>query len=75
MNTVTFERALLAYMGTRCDVSSQHKLPGREELYETVCLGFLWDRETIDRGVDKLLAEGRLFAYGPYLSDHEINVL
>lgn len=65
---------MLAYMGTRCDVSSQHKLPGREELHSTVCLS-VWDHEKIDQAIDRMIGDGRIIAYGPYLSDHEIDVL
>lgn len=72
---ITVQRAILSYMSTRCQVSSQHKLPGKQELYETVTIGFLFDRKTIDAGIEGLLSEGKLFAYGPYLSDHAIDVM
>jgi hypothetical protein len=69
------KRAIMAYMGARCDVSSQHKLPGREELYSTVTIGFLFTKHQIDSAVDDLVAEKRLLTYGPYISDHVIDVL
>lgn len=71
----TLHRAVLAYMGARCRVSSQHKLPGREELHETVTLGLLFSRKDIDDAIDFLLKEKKLVQYGPYLSDHVIDVL
>lgn len=72
---ISAERAILAYMSTRCDVSSQHKLPVLEELYDTVTIGLLFSRETIDRTMVDLIARGKVFQYGPYLSDHVIDVM
>jgi len=69
------KRAILAYMSTRCDVSSQHKLPGIEELHNTVTLGMLFTKKDIDKAVEELLTDKKLVAYGPYLSDHAIDVL
>lgn len=69
------KRAILAYMSARCDVSSQHKLPGKEELYYTVTIGSLFKKQDIDKAVEELLEEKKLVIYGPYLSDHVIDVL
>lgn len=71
----TLKRAIMAYMGARCEVRSQHKLPGKEELYNTVTLGFLWKKQDIDDAIEELLREKKLVQYGPYLSDHAIDVL
>ncbi|MFC5584488.1 hypothetical protein ACFPOD_05150 [Nitratireductor kimnyeongensis] len=68
------KKGILGYLSTRCDVSSQHKLPTVEDILST------WTAETIGRVrtsslVDELLQEGRLISYGPYISDHPIDVL
>lgn len=68
------ESGLLGFMSTRCDVSSQHKLPSVEEILGT------WTAEIIGaertrKLIDAMLKDGRLIAYGPYISDHEIDVL
>lgn len=69
------KRAILAYMSTRCDVTSQHKLPTREEFYSTVILGDLFRRSVLDSSIDDLISEKKIHVYGPYMSDHAIDVL
>jgi hypothetical protein len=73
MNTV--QRAIMAYMSTRCNVTSQHKLPSREELYNTVTIGLLFGRHQIDAAVDDLVSNKKLINYDGYISDRSINVL
>lgn len=71
----TARNGLRAYMTTRCAVSSQHKLPGREELLTTVTGSFL-GREMNEKALNELIAEGKVIVYGNcYYSDHEIDVL
>ena len=67
-------RALLSYMSERCKVRSQHKLPDRHELVNTVTarlVGVEW----MEWAIDRALENGTIREYGPYLSDREINVL
>lgn len=74
MNMTTIHRSILAYMSTRCDVSSQHKLPGKEELLHSVTLS-LFTQDKIIQAIDELIGAGKIFVYGPYISDHAIDVL
>jgi len=69
------ERGILAYMSTRCQVSSQHKLPTKEELHNVVTLSFFHDKEVIDNAIFRLVSEKKLIDYDGYLSDHAIDVL
>lgn len=69
------KRGILAYMNARCEVSSQHKLPCREELHGTVMLGGLFKKKDIDEALDDLISSGKIVSYGGYLSDHVIDVL
>lgn len=69
------DRLILAYMGTRCAVSSQHKLPGIQELQHSAGLSTFYDDVQIADTVDDMIKEGRLYKYGPYLSDRQIDVL
>lgn len=71
----SIERAIEGYMSTRCDVRSQHKLPCVSELHESVILSFFFTKTDIDNAVDRMLADGRLRVYGPYISDRKIDVL
>ena len=67
-------RAILSFMESRCDVRSQHKLPGLDEILNTVTVEYI-GKERAKRIIDSLLADGTLIAYGPYLSDHAIDVM
>jgi len=67
-------RALKSFMAARCDVSSQHKLPGEADIlstYTAACIGRDRTRDLIQEMVQK----GELIVYGPYLSDHAIDVM
>jgi hypothetical protein len=66
--------AILAFMGARCRVSSHHKLPDRQEILSTVVADFV-GRDRISHLLDRMLSTGVLVAYGPYISDHEIDTL
>ena len=68
------EAGLLSFMSARCDVSSQHKLPGVEEILATVSAEMIGVERT-RKLINAMLKDGRLIAYGPYISDHEIDVL
>jgi hypothetical protein len=68
------KRALLRFMGSRCNVSSQHKLPTLDEILSTVTAEFIGVNR-VKRMVSAMLLDSRLIAYGPYLSDHEIDAL
>lgn len=65
---------ILAYMETRCSVSSQHKLPGREEILDCTFVQFT-GLVVAELVLDTMIADGTLRKYGPYLSDREIDVL
>lgn len=72
--------SLAAFMSTRCNVSSQHKLPGIEELMDLTGIKHLkqfyqvMDLDILIH-VEDMVAEGKWFRYGPYLSDHPIDVM
>lgn len=72
---VNIDTAILSYMSSRCMVSSQHKLPSKNEFYYTVTIGELFSQAEIDQAIDSLIAAGKIIEYGPYISDREINVL
>lgn len=65
---------VMSYMGSRCAVSSQHKLPGESELLASSAAEFVGVQRVKD-AIDQLIAMGQLRRYGPYLSDREIDVL
>lgn len=69
-----FAKALPHFMNARCSVSSQHKLPSREEIAETA-FASMFDKQDVQSVIDEFVAEGKLFVYGPYLSDRKIDVL
>ncbi|RWQ35833.1 MAG: hypothetical protein EOS20_17315 [Mesorhizobium sp.] len=68
------EGFILSFMGSRCAVSSQHKLPGLAEILGTVIVEFI-GVERAKTLIEKMIKDGRIIEYGPYLSDHEIDVL
>ena len=80
MGLFTSERAraaILGYLEGRCDVSSQHKLPSREELYGSVTAS-LFEPAVFADALSALIREGKVREYGyngVYLSDREIDVL
>jgi hypothetical protein len=61
-------------MEARCDVRSQHKLPGMNEILNTTTVEYI-GLERAKRIIESLLADGTLIAYGPYISDHNIDVM
>lgn len=61
-------------MEARCDVSSQHKLPTKDEILGTLTAQALGVR-SVEVAIDSMLADGRLIQYGPHLSDRAIEVL
>jgi hypothetical protein len=73
---LSLDRFLLSYMSSRCDVSSQHKLPTYSELRLVLdkYSDFL-DVNKLRPTLDQMVVKGKLFKYGPYYSDHEIDVL
>lgn len=70
----TARRAIFAFLSTRCDVSSQHKLPTEDELLNTTVAEFI-GRGRMKAMLDGMVRNGSVLRYGPYLSDHEIDVL
>lgn len=68
------KRAILSFMSTRCDVSSQHKLPGEEGLLSTALAGFVGEGR-VRTALSELLETGAIRRYGPYLSDRTIDVM
>lgn len=67
--------AILGYLEGRCDVSSQHKLPTRNDLYASETAN-IFDMAVFMDVVEELILEGVIRTYGDvYLSDREINVL
>lgn len=68
------EDGLLSFMSARCDVSSQHKLPTLNEILGTLTAEMI-GLERTKILVSAMLEDGRLIAYGPYLSDRENDVL
>lgn len=68
-------RLLLGYLKARCTVSSQHKLPGEQEILDCAWASF-FDREELKKTLRDLTDEGVIFCYGGcYYSDHEIDVM
>lgn len=65
---------VLSYMSARCDVRSQHKLPGRDELSSTV-MAEVVGTSRLTRIVDEMIQDGTLIDYDGYISDHPIDVL
>ena len=65
---------VMSFMEARCAVSSQHKLPSDGEILNTEMARFLGE-EAVQLAITQLIRSGRLLRYGPYLSDHEIDVL
>lgn len=74
MPTIYARSAILGFMHTRCAVSSQHKLPTESELIATEFAEIL-GAQVVAHVLRQLLNEGALRAYGPYLSDREIEAL
>lgn len=74
INNATAREAVMSYMGARCDVSSQHKLPTEAELLGTHFARFIGEGR-IRVAVGQLVRAGELRRYGPYLSDRVIEVL
>jgi transcriptional regulator with XRE-family HTH domain len=68
------DQALAGFMGARCRVSSQHKLPVRGEILQTSWARF-FTAEEVEARIDAAVREGRLIEYGPYLSDRPNEVL
>lgn len=68
------DSALKGFMSSRCNVSSQHKLPSREEVLGTVWASY-FDAADVSARIDAALADGSFIAYGPYISDRRIDVL
>lgn len=66
--------AVMGFMSTRCDVSSQHKLPTMDEIQSTILNEFFEDGLFV-REVERLISTGILRMYGPYISDREIDVM
>lgn len=72
---IIIRSAIIGYLSTRCDVTSQHKLPGREEIRATIFAGLL-GRDEVLAELDRMISEGRLILYGGcYISDRTIDVL
>ena len=72
--------SLTAYMKSRCDVSSQHKLPCIEELLQTVGMQHLKEfygvtDEHVKEFVQMKVNNGVWFKYGPYISDRPNEVM
>lgn len=65
---------LRGFMSTRCDVSSQHKLPTESEILGTFTAEFC-GVEACRAVIREHLNDGTWHQYGPYLSDREIEVL
>lgn len=65
---------VMSFVEARCAVSSQHKLPSDDEILNSEMARFL-GRDVVQLAVTQLIHSGRLLRYGPYLSDHEIDVL
>jgi len=70
----TARDAVMSFMETRCAVSSQHKLPTEAEILSTRFAAFIGEGR-VKLALDQLLRAGKLTQYGPYLSDHTIDVL
>lgn len=66
--------AVGGYLSTRCDVSSQHKLPTEEEILATAFASVLGPGR-VRLALDQMERHGLIFRYGPYISDRRIDVL
>lgn len=66
--------ALVSFMETRCDVSSQHKLPTLDEILSTATARIIGVERTRNL-LDELVSSGVLIQYGPHYSDHDVEVL
>lgn len=72
--------SLTSFMKSRCSVSSQHKLPGIEEILGTISMQHLKDfyhvtDDHVKEFVEMKVSNGEWFRYGPYISDHPIEVM
>lgn len=70
----SIEGFVSSFMEVRCDVSSQHKLPTKDEILGTMTAQALGLR-SVEAAIDAMLEDGRLIQYGPHLSDRKIEVL
>lgn len=70
----TARDAVMAYMSSRCDVSSQHKLPTESELLATQMARFIGEGR-MRLAIQQLLRAGKLIDYDGCLSDRKIDVL
>jgi hypothetical protein len=67
---------LIGYMSTRCRVTSQHKLPSREELLDHTVMADYFGHDVMAAALDALLASGAFRVYSEhYISDREVDVL
>ena len=66
--------AILSFMETRCDVSSQHKLPTLDEILSSTTARIIGADRTQEL-VWELVGIGVLIRYGPHFSDHDVEVL
>lgn len=69
------KQVILSFMSTRCDVSSQHKLPTKDEITNSATFKMLFSDELVDRCIDELIDDNELIVYGCYISDRTIEVL
>lgn len=67
-------RGIMSFMSTRCDVSSQHKLPCEEDILETVFAEYI-GKDRVRAALRELIESGAIRQYGPYLSDRAIDVM
>lgn len=73
-DVLTTKEALRRFLSTRCDVSSQHKLPTEEDLLNTH-MAKIYGKEAILKALNQMLEDGEARSYGPYISDRQIDVL
>lgn len=73
-DVLTTKEALRAFLSTRCDVSSQHKLPTEEDILSTHMVK-IFGKEAIQKALNQMLEDGETRLYGPYISDRQIDVL
>lgn len=66
--------AILSFMESRCDVSAQHKLPTMQEILSSATARIIGVEQT-RIVVEELVKIGVLVRYGPYYSDHDVEVL
>lgn len=69
------ERALFAYLSTRCRVTSQHKLPTKDEIVAALNRHMVVTDSLVQLLLDSRVEKGILLKYGPYYSDHEVENL